>query len=238
MAEADWTVLDDALGTGVIRRAPTDGVDPPPNSGSPEPFVYAFNSVATTAGATGFFCNRTNFAPMAKGGSIKGSMQRPIGGGPTGFSPMLFIGLQGPSVNDLGYLLGLSDGDPSRILLRKGTLAAGLGDLAPDPVNNGVLLRSTTTYARATWQHLRLDMIVNTNGDVRLQVYRNNLELHEHGTAPTWEAVPGMEEFVDDGLGINSGTPGFTSGRVGFAFRSADVTRRGYFTWLEVARQL
>ena len=38
-------------------------------------------------------------------------MQRGPGGGPTGFSPFLFLCCQGNSVNDSAYLLGLSDDD-------------------------------------------------------------------------------------------------------------------------------
>jgi hypothetical protein len=49
----------------------------------------------------------------AAGGSVRGAIQRGISGGPLNFAPFLFIGQQGPSVNDLGYILGLGDGETS-----------------------------------------------------------------------------------------------------------------------------
>jgi hypothetical protein len=163
-------------------------------------------------------------------------IKRGVSGGPEGFSPFLFIGLGGTDVTDQGYMLGLSDGDPSHLVLRKGTLVAGLPDVAPG--GSGVLRRSTGEVAIDEWRHLRLDMIVNLNGDVRLQVFENDLSLHPIGGAPTWAAIPGMAEFVDDALGVNSGSLPYTSGRGGFGFASSDVTRRAYFDQIEVIRQL
>ena len=43
---------------------------------------------------------------------------------------------------------------------------------------------------------------------------------------------------MDVATGINSGTPPLTSGRGGFAFAVTDVTRRGFFDHLELARQV
>jgi hypothetical protein len=194
------------------------------------------NSLSTAQGVVGLFTNQVNFAPMAKGGSIRGAVQRGVSGGPLNFAPFLFIGLQGPSVNDLGYLLGLGDGDPHHIVLRKGVLSAGLPDVPPG--TQGVLRRSTATFLPGTWVHLRLDMVVNLNGDVLLQVFQNDLALHPLGSAPSWQPIPGMGELIDDALGINSGSQPFTSGRAGFGFFTKDVTRRGFFDHLEVLRQL
>jgi hypothetical protein len=84
--------------------------------------------------------------------------------------------------------------------------------------------------------HLRLDAIVNTNGDVVLNCYENNLALNPV-TAPVWEAIPGISQFIDDQLGINSGSQPFTSGRGGFGFATKDVTRRSYVDYVEIQRQ-
>lgn len=233
MAELDWTYLNDGLAIGSVDRGVTAGFTPPPGGGS---FVFGFNSLDVSIGAVGLFTNLASFAPTAKGARITGAMKRYPGGGSTGFAPMLFVGLQGPSVNDAGYLLGLGDGDPSRVTLRKGALSAGLPDVAP--LGSGVLRRSTTTKALDEWVHLRLDMIVNLNGDVRLQVFENDLDANPLGSAPVWTAIAGMAEFVDDALGINSGSAPYTSGRCGFGFRTSDVTRRAFFDHLEVYRQL
>jgi hypothetical protein len=233
MAETDWTFLNDGLDAATVDRGVTTGIARPPGGGS---FLFGMNSLSTAQGVVGLFTNQVNFAPMAKGGSIRGAVQRGVSGGPLNFAPFLFIGLQGPSVNDLGYLLGLGDGDPHHIVLRKGVLSAGLPDVPPG--TQGVLRRSTATFLPGTWVHLRLDMIVNLNGDVLLQVFQNDLALHPLGGAPSWAAVPGMSEFIDDALGINSGSQPFTSGRAGFGFFTKDVTRRGFFDHLEVLRQL
>lgn len=231
MAEADWTYLNDGLDIATVDRGVTAGIARPPGGGS---FLFAFNSLAAVQGAVGLFCNLVDFAPMAKGASIRGCVQRGPGGGPTGFSPFLFLACQGNSVNDTAYLLGLSDDDPHRIVLRKGAVAVGI----PDSEGPNVLLASGESFSQGTWLHLRLDVIVNDNGDVVLKVLRNDLGPHPLGSPPDWQPVPGMVEFIDDHLGINSGSQPLTSGRGGFGMAVADVTRRSYFDHLELLRQV
>ena len=230
MAEADWSYLNDGLDVATVDRGVTAGVGAPPGGGN---FVFAFNSLAAVEGCVALFAKLVDFAPMAKGASIRGCIQRGASGGPTGFSPFLFLSCQGKSVNDKAYLLGLSDDDPHRIVLRKGAIHAGL----PDDAGPGVLLASGESFAQGTWLHLRLDVIVNDNGDVVLKAFANDLDAHPLGTAPDWQSVSGMAEFIDDHLGINSGTQPLTSGRGGFGFAVSDVTRRGYFDHIELMRQ-
>ena len=233
MAETDWTFLNDGLDAATVDRGVTNGIARPPGGGN---FVYGFNSLSTAQGTVGLFTNQANFAPMAKGGSVRAAMQRGVSGGPLNFAPFLFVGLQGPSVNDLGYLLGLGDGDPHHIVMRKGALSGGLPDIPPG--TQGVLRRSTATFTPGTWLHLRLDMVVNLNGDVLLQAFQNDLVAHPIGTAPSWQAIPGLDQFIDDALAVNSGSQPFTSGRGGFGFFTKDVTRRGFLDQVEVYRQL
>ncbi len=231
MAEADWTYLNHGLDVATVARGVTSGVARPPGGAN---FLFAFNSRTAVQGAVALFANLPDFAPMAKGGSLRGCVQRGPGGGPTGFSPFLFLCCQGNSVNDSAYLLGLSDDDPHRIVLRKGAVAVGL----PNADGPGVLLKSSASFAQATWLHLRLDVIVNANGDVVLKVFQNDLSAHALGTPPSWQPVSGMVEFIDDALGINSGSPPLTSGRGGFGFSVKEVTRRAYFDHLELLRQV
>jgi len=230
MANTDWTFLNDGLDLASVDRGVTAGIPRPPGGGT---FLFGFNSLGVAKGAVALFANQANFAPMAKGGSLRGCLQRGPGGGPTGFSPFLFLCGQGTSVNDQAYLLGLSDDDPHRIVLRKGALRAGL----PDSEGPGVLLRSSESFAQGTWLHLRLDVVVNANSDVVLSVFRNDLEAHPLGTPPDWKPVAGMPVFIDDQLGINSGSQPLTSGRGGFGFAVSDVTRRAFFDHLELLRQ-
>lgn len=235
MSEADFTLLTDGLDVSTVDRGVTTGIARPPGGGN---FVHGFNSLIVATGAVGLFANQVNYAPMSKGASVRGALKRLPSGGPTGFSAFLFAGHQGASVNDSGYILGLADGDPYHLVLKKGALVSGLSDLAPDAPNNGVLLRSSATFEQDTWHHLRLDMVVNDNGDVLLQVFENDLVANPLGGAAVWTPVAGMEEFIDDALQINSGSAPFTSGRGGFGFETSDVTRRAAIDHFECFRQL
>jgi hypothetical protein len=230
MAQTDWSYLNDGLDIATVDRGVTAGIARPPGGGS---FLYAFNSLAAVQGAVALFANLVDFAPMAKGGSIRGCIQRGPSGGPTGFSPFFFLCCQGNSVNDTAYLLGLSDDDPHRIVLRKGMVVAGI----PDSEGPHVLLSSSESFVPGTWLHLRLDVIVNLNGDVVLKVFENDLVAHPLGTPPSWQPVAGMAEFIDDNTGINSGSQPLTSGRSGFGVMVKDVTRRSFFDHLELLRQ-
>lgn len=234
MGSSDWTELTDGLNSATVDRGVTNGIARPNGGGN---FIFGFNSLTTSEGAVGFFANQVNFAPMAKGASIFGAIQRGVGGGNTNFAPFLMVGIQGTSVNDEAYMLGLGDDDPHHIVLKKGVIASGLADLAPDAPNNGILLRSNDTYDIGTWLHLRLDMIVNLNGDVLLQCFENDLTVNAV-SSPSWSAISGMTEFIDDALQINSGSAPFTSGRGGFGFYTKDVTRRSFFDHLVVNRQI
>jgi hypothetical protein len=193
-------------------------------------------------GSSGFFINQANFSPTAagKGGSIRACLQRGVSGGTTGFAPFIFIGLQGVNTSDTGYILGISDGNPGHVVLRKGTLNAGVGAV-PDsnPGTDGVLRKSTGTKATGVWAHLRLDMIVNTNGDVVLNVYENDLAAHPLGTPEDWQPITGMTSFVDDALGVNTGSFPYTTGRMGFGFWVANLaSRRGFVEAVSAMRQL
>lgn len=230
MADTDWAYLTDGLDAAMVSRGVTAGIGRAPGGGR---FLFGFNSRAAAAGAVALACALPDFAPLSRGGSIRGCVQRGPGGGPLGFAPFLFLCGRGTSVNDHAYLLGLSDDDPHRVVLRKGALAAGI----PDSDGAGALLASSESFPQGTWLHLRLDVIVNDTGDVVLDVFRNDLDAHPLGTPPDWQPIAGMPQFIDDALAINSGTAPLTSGRAGFGFQSRDVTRRGFFDHLELWRQ-
>lgn len=232
MAEADWSVLVNSISISTIDRGVTAAPSKPNNGGS---FVHGFNSLSNIVGAVGLYVNLANFSPMASGGSIRGAIRRGLSGGPLGFSPFFFIGAQGNDVGDLAYMIGLSDADPHQISIVKGLISNGIPDAAVGV--NGVLAKSTGTHANDTWLHVRLDMIVNANGDVILQAFENDLDTNPV-TAPVWTAIAGASEVIDDALQVVSGTAPFTSGRVGFGFQSSDTTRRGYMDHMEVLRQL
>jgi hypothetical protein len=232
MAEADWTFATGGLDSGSVKCGVTTG-EPRPNGGGS--FVFGFNSIVNTAGAVALYAAQVGFVPMAKGMSIRGAIKRGASGGPVNFSPFFFAGLGGIDVGLSAYLLGLDDDDPHRISLVKGPLSGGVPPLHAG--SGGVLAQGTETFLNDTWLHLRLDMIVNTNGDVLLQCFRSDLTANPV-TAPVWIAVPGCANFVDDALAINSGSAPYTSGRGGFGFQTKDVTRRAFFDQLEVQKQV
>lgn len=238
MAEADWTILDDSLDSATIDRGVTAGIARPSGGGT---HVYGFNSRVIAAGASGLACALSGFAPTTKGGSVRGALQRGVSAGQLNYSPALYLGLQGPGVNDSGYLLGLSDEEPSRIVLVKGRLVDGVPAVAPG--TQGVLRRSNATFPAGTWKHLRLDMIANPSGDVILTAWVNDLGAHPVD-APVWTRIGGFADtvnpdydFNDDALGVNSGSSPFTAGRMGFVFACRDIGRRGYFDHLECLKQ-
>jgi hypothetical protein len=234
MAQTDWTELTGALDIASIGRGVIAG-QTPPNGGSL--FVYGFNALDASPGASGrHLAIGGGFNPTAHGASVRAALRRgPGGGGNTGFSVFVFLGLQGANVASAGYLLGLCDADPARIVLVKGAIQAGIPNIAPG--SSGVLARSTAVVETGSWVHVRLDAIEQPNGDVRLVVYRSDVAAHPV-TAPSWAAVPGLDPYTDDALGLASGSAPYTSGRIGFAFRKSSTDRRAFVDHVEALVQL
>jgi len=243
MAQADWSALSDNAAATVLDNGVTSGTDKPAGGGT---HVYGFRSLEATDSVVGYFTGQAGFVPTTKGGSIRGAIKRGPSSGPTGFAPFFFIGLQGTSIGDVAYILGLSDADPYHIVLRKGTLDTGVADGPVDPDgSDNVLMRSTEAFSDAEWLHLRMDMIVQGTGDVVLQIFQNDLDANDVA-APSWVVVPGMEGpqapsidgFVDDSLGINTGSVPLTAGRMGYGMRSQVVGATSFVDHLQCARQL
>lgn len=234
MASTDWTVLVNSIDNASIRSGVTSGVTPPNGGGS---FVYGFNSRATSFdGSRALKYTGLNFNPIAaEGGRITGAMKRLPSGGTTGFAPFLYFSEQSNDIGGAAYMLGLQDDDPSFLVLRKGILNEGLP--AGLVAQNGILRKSSAAVAADTWVHLRLSVIVQGTGDVLLQVEQSDLTVHDV-TAPVWSAVPGMDDFVDDALGINSGSLPFLGGRQGFGMYANDISRRAAFDHITIERQL
>jgi hypothetical protein len=237
MAEADFGFLSNGLDAASVKRGVTAGFTPPNGGGT---YVFGFNSQTTSPGAVGLHVGATNnpaFAPLEddtpnpSGGSIRGALKRAVSAAPTGFAPFLFIGLQDVDVEDQGYLLGLSDNDPHEIVLRKGAPIGGL-----DPTSADILRIGSATFTPDAWHHLRLDMIVNPNGDVVLKCFQNDLSSNPV-TAPVWTAIPGIADYVDDALGAASESDPFVGGYLGFGFQTSNLQRRALFDHIQPLRQ-
>lgn len=230
MAAVDWTEMGGGLAAASLKRGVTSGVTPPSGGGS---FVYAFKSLDATPGVHGMLVNLAGFNPCAKGASARAALRRAIGGG--GSAVFVLAALQGAgTASDLCYMLGLADGDPTHLVLRKGTPATGLPDAAVGV--DGVLARSRDTFTPGTWVHVRLDLIANPNGDVILQCWRSDLAAHPVAS-PVWEPINGMGAFVDDPCQINSGSPPLIGGRVGFACWKGATAQRCYVDHFHPQRQ-
>ncbi len=231
MAEANWTFMTGSVGTGVTRRGVTSGTVKPNGGGT---YVFGFNTVSATAGSVALYTSQGAFVPNGSGGVITAAICRGPSASPTQYSNYLFIGAQGTGLSDNAYMLGLSDNNPSSLVLRKGTIASGIVD--GEEGDAGIIRKSADTFTEGTWLHVRLDMIVNPSGDVILKVWQSDLNANAV-TSPVWVGVDGMDDFVDDALGINSLSPPYTSGYMGFGFQHAALSRRAFVDHMTCARQ-
>ena len=257
MAKTDWDQMTNNADVAVIRRGVTSGVAKP--AGASGSFVYGFNSLVAAGGVAGLALNLTNFGPIVGpvsqgGGSISGCVKRGPGTAKTGFSPFLFIGanVAGTASEDIAaasaYILGLEDANPSRIVLYKGLLANGAGPALQPGTLTTMLRASRLAYDWDVWHQLRLDMIVNLGGadsDVILRAYRSDLAAHGCD-APVWteidfndalDPIMGAGAYIDDCLGVNSGSAPYAEGYVGFGFKATAINRRGYFDYIAIQRQ-
>lgn len=219
MASTDWADLTGNLVDDTeILRGVSPGLGAPP--GASNTFVHVARTVsASIVGAWGRHIDQANFAPMALGGSSRGVLRAvPFQGQTPGVAPLLFVALQTANVASVGYLLGIVDGAAPRIALVKGQLVNGIADVPPGTL--GVLRRSDAAIEVGSWQHLRLDAVANTNGDVVLNVFRNDLAVHTVDD-PSWAPIPGMGQVIDDFAMMNTGSAPLVGGYAGFGARHA-----------------
>ena len=237
MSELNWLqgVPGSVSDSGSPLFAGTTAAITPPNGGGNN--TYAWRAVdATINGVHAIRPENANFNPIPgnNGGAIHGALYRRDGSSATDHSVFLFFQLQGDTVTDNAYILGLSAETSAHLVLRKGPLSIGVPDRALG--TDGVMARSTATYAQGVWVHVRLDVIVNPNGDVVLNVFTNDLDVNTVDT-PTWTAVSELSGIIDDPLGIETGTPGLnTGGRMGAAYHATSSGTVGATDHIRVIR--
>ena len=229
MASANWTFITNSLSAANVARGVSQGFTVP-NGGSS--FVFGFRSLTNVAGAVMKAGNQSNFYPtgLGEGGQVTGCIQR---NGNLGCTVALFVGLQSNNVTANGYFLGFTqDENPSHLVLYKGTLSDGIASL-----DAGVLATSVGTYAAGTWAHVRLDVIIQPHGDVHLQAFESDLD-NFAVTAPTWVAIPGIPEYIDDQLGVNSGSVPFDGGGfIGVGYHTSLLGRYALVDHMTIGRQ-
>ncbi|MCK4789895.1 MAG: hypothetical protein KAV87_39510, partial [Desulfobacteraceae bacterium] len=203
--------------------------------------------VSTVTGAHGKYVNLPGFIPTGSelttpdgGGSIRGAVRRVASPNNTGMTPMLFFCCQGgpPTVNDYAYMLGLSDADPYKIVLAKGPI---IGGIVQSVEETKILVESSSEYniGDGLWHHIRMDAIVQPNGDVLIKCYESSLTINDIQN-PVWTIIGGfsLAGYIDDVLHINTGQAPLWGGYVGFAFAINEaLNRRGAFDGIQVSRE-
>lgn len=242
MSSSQWSLVSDALSSSSCAFNPvTSGVVALPN-GNVGSFASGFHSITNDVGVVAYYSTQSGFAPTSKQGLISAAMQKGLGAGNDKHSPFLFAGLGGTASTNFAYMLGLDESATPRIVLRKGQLSTGLPAVAPN--SQGILRRSSSVIALATWIHLKLDVILQPGGDVLIQCFQNDVVANGIAS-PVWESIDGISDFTDDAGGINSALAGITgsdsapltSGRMGFGTRVADANRNSYFARIAPEKQ-
>lgn len=194
-----------ALDASDVPRGVSAAFTVPTGGGS---YVYGFRSGVSTTGFAGKVCNVSTFNPIMpgvpsggnKGGVITAAMKRYASG--ANFAPMIGFMMGTDPTTAQAYMLGLSEADAYQITLRKGYPSAGL-----DAAGSDVLRTSTESWtavgdSAAAWFHLRLEILVNPHDEVVLICQRNTGSV----AAPSWAAITGMDDYIDDSIGILTGS--------------------------------
>ena len=204
--------------------------------GSPPNGTYGmgYHLLEYGTGFAGHILNSTvdtgNYHPIAsgKGGGIAGSMKKL---NTNDHAPLFFL-VNGTDVRSArGYILGLSEDNPSRLLLRKGSL------IAPHiTTGDDVLQVSDDEFPVGSWHQVELFVGVNAQDDVRLEVWMDATPAYPPTTA---ESVDGMPQMYDDPGGIVTGSlPVVQSFYLGIGVRFGGTAGAvGLFDYLIAKRQ-
>jgi len=204
MAKADWAALVNSLGSGDVAKAVSSAFTPPSGGGT---YVHELHEVGggSATGLAGYYCALTGFNPITgtrKCGQMSCVLKRFSSN--INYAPM-FGFLAGNDPNSaVGYFVGLSAESSYHVCLKKGIPWAGMLSTDSDVLRVATAVRSDTG-ATADWVHLRLSVLVEPHGEVRILVEENDLSSYIV-TAPTWAAIPGMAEYIDDPAGVLSGS--------------------------------
>ena len=234
MAETDWVSFSNEASSAEVLALPTMAPSlVPPDGGL---FTFGARSLVADAKFRGKVSTRAGLHPVPanKGGSISAYLRKhsPSSGNCL-YSPLLFL-LDGHDLasDPEGYLLGLSEGAPYYIQLRKGRLLDGLPQTS-------YLARSSASFTGAQWIGLKLDLVHNPQGDLVLNVYRD-LSAPLSPAAPDWQRIAGFSSsYVDDNLGVLSGSVPITAQKyLGFGFFFRETSAVASIDYVKHAAQL
>lgn len=242
MSESNFTAISGGLTSPSVYSTVTHGIAPPNGASSG---VRVFRSTVATLGVAGEYYNVSGFNPTSSdtGLLIEAAFKKAVAASGDKFCPMLWIMAQSNAVTGQAYILGFTDSGLPKLALRKGQLSGGLPSTAAVG-EQGILALSEATYPLDEWVHVQFQAVVNPGGDVVIQVKLNNLD-DNPVDAPVWEYVAGLKDeelafdatFVDDAAGIASGSPGFTSGRVGLGMWTNESSRVAAFDYVRIVHQ-
>jgi hypothetical protein len=203
MAEADWATMTNALAADDVRKGVSMAPDfEAPDSPSPigGEFVYYFNTLSADVGISAKYYDVSTYNPTAtvKGGTLSACIRRwDLAEGAYPFIALVTSNDIDDAVAPIceGYILGFTNtGSTAQLMLRKGGLEADMKS------EDGYLRLSDATYG-AGWFQFQLSAIINPQGDVVLSVKENDLTANQPD-APSWAAIDGMADYVDDSGGI------------------------------------
>lgn len=230
MAEVDWERIETgAADSELISQGYSAATIFGPLSGSN---VYGFHSLAPVDGAAGIVVGLTNFYPIgnSKGGRVQCCLRKYSQ--LEGYSLFMFM-VTGKSMSAPGYLFGLSNGYPYKLILCRGAIGSGLLEEAD---NN--LRESDAYFSTNSWKNLSLSVKVTAQGDISLIPELDTNDPIVPG-APSYTAILGMDEYIDDSLGILTGYPGLRGDfYVGLGFHCRGGSGRiGVADYMVVGRQ-
>ena len=238
MAEADWAEMTSpALDSGSVARGVTNAFTRVhADAGST---VFGFHALTGDTGFAGLYVDLSNFNPIAgtkKGGSIRAALKRYSSG--AGYAPMFGLMLGTDPNTSEGYMLGLTQATSYAVALKKGSPGNGMDDSGSDLLRLASASDTAVGDSADVWKHLRLDVLVNPHGEVVLNVYENDAQTNGV-TAPVWSAITGMDQYIDDSLGILSGSlPHLTGFYAFFGHYTEDLQGSvSLFDHIEVYRQ-
>ena len=142
-------------------------------------------------------------------------------------------------MNDLAYMLGLSDSDPYKIVLAKGPINGGIVENEED---TKILVESSDEYivGDGLWHHISLSPVVQPNGDVVIRCWESDLTTRTISN-PSWTVIGGFDPdgYIDGALQVNSGSAPLWGGYAGFACAVNEaLNRRAAFDALQVYRAI
>lgn len=228
MGEAHWTHMTGSAPAEDISWGYTDNGSFGAPSGNR---VFGFHSLNPVEAVAAMNAEGMSYSPISgqMGGVITAHLRRFTTG--AGYGTAIFFIDSTNAASGRAYVLGLSQEYPYRIVLKKGLFSSGLSITGLD-----TLAYSDQLYDGNDWHCLKLAVTTRPQGDVVLVAkHKDPRRLYP----VTWDAIPGIDPFIDDVLGANSGSVPYMGYRVGIAQINRGATGCvSVFDWISVGRQI